>query len=54
MEIPSWVLDEIRKYQPPPTGKVVLNLEVYMGGVTSIEIGGVVRKKPPEKTKCGH
>jgi len=44
------VLDEIRKLAAPVTGKVILTLECYQGGITKLEIGPMVRKKPPEKT----
>lgn len=47
MELPAWVLEEIRRFEPAPTGKVVIEIERYQGGVTKLEIGGVVRVKPP-------
>lgn len=47
MDFPPWVLDVIRSHQAPQTGEVVIVLERYMGGVTSIKIGGHVRFKPP-------
>ncbi len=46
MVLPSWVQETIRNFEPPKTGKVVLELEMYMGGVSKVEIGGVVRVKP--------
>ena len=48
MNLPDWVQDEIRRYDAPPTGKVVIEIECYQGGVTKMEIGGVVRVKPPQ------
>ncbi len=51
MDLPIWVQDEIAKFEPPATGKVVIVLERYQGGVTKLEIGDMVRVKPPEKTK---
>ena len=51
MELPAWVIDLIRKFNAPPTGRVVINLERYQGGITKAEIGGIIREKPPpEKT----
>lgn len=50
MDLPAWVLEAIRAYKAPDTGKVVIELERYQTGVTSIEIGGIVRHRPP-KTK---
>ena len=47
MILPDWVLEEIRRFEAGPTGKVVIELERYQGGVTKLEIGGVVRVKPP-------
>ena len=47
MELPPWVHEAIRQLTPPFTGKVVIELELYKGGVTKIEIGGMVRVKPP-------
>jgi len=46
MELPSWVLDAIKEYEGPKTGRVVLELEYYQGGVTKIELGGFIRRKP--------
>ena len=51
MDLPSWVADIIRQFMPPPTGKVVIVLERYQGGITKMEIGGMVREKPPESGK---
>ena len=48
MDLPEWVAEEIRRYEAPMTGKVVLEIERYMGGITRIEIGGLVRVKPPQ------
>lgn len=47
MDLPAWVLEEIRRFEAPRTGKVVIELERYQGGVTRLEIGGVIRSKPP-------
>ena len=49
MDLPEWVQRVIRDYVPPPTGKVLITVEQYKGGVTKVEIGGMVRVKPPEK-----
>ena len=46
MNFPAWVQDFIRAFEPPKTGKVVLELEYYQGGVTKMEVGGIVRVKP--------
>lgn len=46
MDLPAWVRQEIEKFDAPPTGKVVIVLERYMGGITNLEIGGAVRVKP--------
>lgn len=52
MNLPAWVQEEIRRFESPPTGKVLITLEMYSGGVTKMEIGDVVRIKPPtEKEK---
>ena len=48
MDLPAWVEDEIKKYEAPMTGKVVIEIERYLGGITRIEIGGLVRVKPPQ------
>lgn len=48
MDLPAWVQEEIRRFVAPATGKVVIVIERYQGGVTTIEIGGSVRKKPPK------
>lgn len=48
MLLPPWVQEIIRGFDAPATGKVLLTMEVYQGGVTKVEIGGVVRRKPPE------
>ncbi len=48
MDLPAWVEEEIAKYEAPMTGKVVIEIERYLGGVTKIEIGGLVRVKPPQ------
>lgn len=47
MNLPLWVQQALHDFTPPLTGKVVLELELYQGGVTKIELGGVVRKRPP-------
>ena len=46
MQLPDWVQEAIRKLEAPKTGKVVIELECYQGGVTKIELGGIVRMKP--------
>jgi len=46
MDLPAWVQDELRRYDPPATGKVVIVLERYKGGITTLEIGGMIRVKP--------
>ena len=50
MILPSWVRDALAAFEPPPTGKVLIELELYQGGITKLEIGGVVRQKPPPQT----
>jgi hypothetical protein len=47
MDVPTWLLELIRKFNAPPTGRVIINLERYQGGITKVEIGGTVREKPP-------
>ena len=52
MELPGWVLEAIRQYQPPfDTGEVevVLLIETYKTGVTKAKIGGKITVKPPQK-----
>ena len=51
MKLPEWVRKEIDGFAPPLTGKVVISLELYQGGVTKVEIGGSVRFRPPEPSK---
>ena len=46
MNLPDWVLKAIRDFAAPGTGKVTLTLECYQGGITKLELGGVVRVKP--------
>jgi len=48
VNIPDWVLGALRTFDPPETGKVTIELELYQGGVTKAEIGGTVRVKPPK------
>jgi hypothetical protein len=50
--LPAWVLEEIARYEAPSTGKVVIEMERYQGGVTKLEIGGVVRVKPPQAERA--
>ena len=50
MDLPEWVRDIIGRFTAPVTGKVVIMLERYQGGITKMEIGGMVREKPPEKS----
>lgn len=45
MNLPNWVNETIRKFVPPPTGKIIIELECYQNGITKIEIGGMVRVK---------
>ena len=47
MNLPEWIIEEIKKYVPPSTGRLVIALEIYQGGVTKLELGNVVRLKPP-------
>jgi len=49
MDLPHWVSDIIGQFTAPATGKVVIVLERYQGGITKMEIGGMVREKPPER-----
>lgn len=49
MDLPAWVRRAIQDFEAPATGKVVLELELYKMGITKIEIGGIVRLKPPDK-----
>jgi len=46
MTLPDWVQAAIKKLEPPKTGKVVIEIECYLGGITKLEIGGHVRVKP--------
>jgi len=46
MELPSWVKGTIERFDAPPTGKVIITLERYQGGVTKMEIGSLVRITP--------
>ena len=46
MNLPNWVTEAIRRFTPPATGKVVIELECYKNGITKIEIGGTTRIKP--------
>jgi len=46
MTLPAWVLEAVRRLEAPSTGRVVIILECYQGGVTKIELGGLVRIKP--------
>ena len=48
MNLPNWINEVIRRFVPPPTGKVVIELEFYQNGVTKCEIGGIVRVKPSD------
>jgi hypothetical protein len=50
MDLPGWILEAVRDFKAPDTGQVTIVLERYCGGVTQVEIGGIVRLKPP-KTK---
>lgn len=47
MKIPDWVKDEMEKFKAPVTGKIVMTIELYQGGVTRLELGSVFRMKPP-------
>jgi hypothetical protein len=49
MKFPSWVQEEIAKFEPPSTGKVTLSLEFYQGGVTRLELGPTLRVTPKSK-----
>lgn len=49
MQLPNWINEVIRRFVPPPTGKVVIELEFYQGGVTKCEVGGIIRYKPEGK-----
>jgi hypothetical protein len=40
------VEEELARFRAPETGKVLIVLECYKGGVTQLEIGGHVRIKP--------
>jgi hypothetical protein len=48
MDLPSWVIKLIQEYEAPETGRVLINIERYQGGVTKVEIGGIIRRKPPQ------
>ncbi len=45
MDLPGWVLEIIKKFRAPETGKVTIVLERYNDGVTQAEIGASVRMK---------
>jgi len=51
MTLPDWVQAAIKNLEPPKTGKVVIEIECYMGGVTKLEIGGHVRVKPENQER---
>jgi hypothetical protein len=51
MTLPDWVQAAIKNLEPPKTGKVVIEIECYMGGITKLEIGGHVRVKPENQEK---
>lgn len=46
MNLPRWVEEELARFRAPETGKVIVVLECYKGGVTQLEIGAHVRVKP--------
>ena len=52
MQLPNWVNEAIRRFTPPATGKVVIELECYKNGITKIEIGGTTRIKPERCMTC--
>lgn len=54
VNLPNWVKEALRKFEPPPTGKVVIELETYNGGVTKFSIGGIVRVRPDKVIDDGH
>lgn len=43
MLIPDWVRKAMEQYNGPQTGRVIINIELYKGGVTKMEIGSIVR-----------
>ena len=47
MKIPDWIKAELEKFNPPATGRVVISLEFYEGGVSKLELGVIQRSKPP-------
>lgn len=49
MDLPEWVLETFRAFRAPETGMVLVNMEIYQRGITRVEIGGMVRVKPPPK-----
>lgn len=51
MKLPDWALAVIQNFQALQTGKVTIELELYNGGITKLEIGGVERHKPPVTTQ---
>lgn len=51
VKLPDWALAVIQNFQALQTGKVTIELELYNGGITKLEIGGVERHKPPVTTQ---
>ena len=46
MDLPSWIIEAIKEFGAPYTGRIIIELELYRGGVTKLEIGGFIRHKP--------
>ncbi len=53
MDLPGWVLEIIKKFLAPETGRVTIVLDRYMGGVTQAEIGASVRMKRKDVEERG-
>jgi hypothetical protein len=49
MNLPPWVQNAIKEFNAPLTGMVDIKLELFKGGVTKIELGGIIRVKPDQK-----
>lgn len=52
MKFPAWVQERIDGFTPPATGKIVIELECYQGGISKIEMGAVVRFKADYCMTC--
>jgi len=49
MDLPGWVIQAIREYQPADTCEVIIRIERFKTGITKAKIGNVITVKPPQK-----